>query len=158
MEFMFYVAPGLITALAVLMAVKVVRRSMDLRRAWNSGLTAEARCLRMYTTTRRHRDGAGVSTRLHHVYEFTTREGRSVRFEETGGAGTTIEGDVVVAHYSADRPERATAHAPGTTKTKMVVGTALTLCILAVIVAFCLVFVTGFAGMSASDDPFSGMP
>jgi hypothetical protein len=53
-----------------------------------------------------------VTTTLHHVYEFTTREGRAVRFEERGGPGTVLEGDIVTVHYTADHPERATAEAP----------------------------------------------
>ncbi len=111
MEALFYVIPLLMITLVVFGAVVVVRRSRRVSSAWNSGLTAEGRCLRTYTTT----SGGGdtmVSTTLHHVYEFTTREGRTVRFEEPNGPGTVLEGDVVTVHYTADHPEQATAHAP----------------------------------------------
>ncbi len=45
-----------------------------------------------------------MSTTLHHVYEFATREGRTVRFEEAGGPRTTVEGDIVPVHYTAAHP------------------------------------------------------
>ncbi len=51
MDYLFYGVPGLIMIGALAQAVAVVRRSLRLRSNWNSGLTAEARCLRTYTTT-----------------------------------------------------------------------------------------------------------
>ncbi|MEU2713390.1 DUF3592 domain-containing protein [Streptomyces sp. NPDC007205] len=110
-ELLFYAVPALMITGAVFALVGLLRRSRDVHRAWDGGLTAEARCLQTYTTT----SGGGetsVRTTLHHVYEFTTREGRTVRFDETNGPGTTIPGDIVTVHYAAERPERATAHAP----------------------------------------------
>ncbi|CAM5671229.1 hypothetical protein SALBM311S_06046 [Streptomyces alboniger] len=112
-------------------------RATRISSAWNSGLTAEARCLRTYTTT----SGGGetsVHTTLHHVYEFVTREGRAVRFDESGGPGTTVEGDIVTVHYAADRPERATAKAPA--PGKLAAGTGCLLAVFGVLIVFCLGF------------------
>ena len=138
MEALFYVAPLLIIVLVLCGAVAVIRRSRRVNSAWSSGLTAEGRCLRTYTTT----SGGGdtmVSTSLHHVYEFTTREGRAVRFEERNGPGTTLEGDIVTVYYAADHPEQATAHAPSRGKLAAGAGCALAFC--GVIVAFCVLFI-----------------
>jgi hypothetical protein len=137
MEAFFYVVPLLMIGLVSFAAFTVIRRARDVSSAWNSGLTAEARCLRTYTTTSGGGD-TSVSTTLHHVYEFATREGRVVRFDETGGPGTTIEGDFVTVHYAADRPERATAKAPA--PGKLAVGTGCLLAFFAVIILFCLGF------------------
>nr|WSY54645.1 DUF3592 domain-containing protein [Streptomyces sp. NBC_00886] len=137
MEALFYVVPLLMIAVVLFAAVSVLRRSRQVSSAWSSGLTAEARCLRTYTTT----SGGGdtmVSTSLHHVYEFTTREGRTVRFEERNGPGTTLEGDIVTVHYAADHPERATAHAPS--RGKLAAGTGCLLVFFGVFIAFCIVF------------------
>src|SRR5882762_5082204 len=82
MDVFFYAIPGLIMTVVILGAVKMIRRWLDLTRAWNSGLTAEGCCLRTYTTTSGGSGDTSVTTTLHHVYEFTTREGRTVRFEE----------------------------------------------------------------------------
>jgi hypothetical protein len=133
----FFIVPALIIAGAVFGVVKVVGRAQEVRRAWNSGFTAEARCLRAYTTTSGGGDSA-VRTTLHHVYEFATYDGRVVRFEEPNGPGTTIEGDIVTVHYAPDRPERATAHAPA--PGKLAAGSGCVLVFLGVVIAFCLVF------------------
>jgi large-conductance mechanosensitive channel len=137
MEALFYVVPLLMIGVAVFMLVKVVRRSQDMRSAWSSGLTAEARCLRTYTTT----SGGGdtmVSTTLHHVYEFTTREGRSVRFEEGNGPATVVEGDLVTVHYAAEWPERATAHAPA--RGRLAAESGCLAAFLGVFIAGCVIF------------------
>ncbi|MFD8501889.1 DUF3592 domain-containing protein [Streptomyces sp. NPDC059687] len=155
MDYLFYGVPGLIMIGALAQAVAVVRRSLRLRSNWNSGLAAEARCLRTYTTT----SGGGetsVSTTLHHVYEFATREGRTVRFEETGGPRTTVEGDIVPVHYTAAHPERATAHAPG--RGRVLAGAVGILVFLSLIVAFCVGFMVTYAEVFAADGPFAGMP
>lgn len=112
MEAFFYIVPSVMIVGAMFGAFGVVRRSRRVTRAWGGGLTAEARCLRSYATTSGGGGDTSVHTTLHHVYEFTTREGRTVRFEEANGPGTTIEGDIVPVHYAADRPEEATAKAP----------------------------------------------
>ena len=138
MEALFYVVPILMIVLVLFAANAVIRRSRRVNSAWSSGLTAEARCLRTYTTT----SGGGdtmVSTSLHHVYEFATREGRTVRFEERGGPGTTLEGDIVTVYYTADHPEQATAHAPA--RGKLAAGAGCALVFFGVVVAFCVLFI-----------------
>jgi hypothetical protein len=150
METLFYIVPTLMIAVACCAVVAVVRRSVRVSRAWSSGLTAEARCLRTYTTT----SGGGdtmVRTTLHHVYEFTTRDGRGVRFEEQGGPGTTIEGDIVTVHYPADRPEHATARPPA--RGKLAAGTGCLLAFLGTFILFAVGFmVVTYAMFSAVDD------
>ncbi|WP_405882188.1 DUF3592 domain-containing protein [Streptomyces sp. NBC_01136] len=140
MDVFFYVVPGLIMTVAIFIAVKVIRRSLELNRAWSSGLTAEARCLRSYATTSGGGD-TSVSTTLHHVYEFRTREGRTVRFEEANGPGTILEGDIVPVHYIAERPEKATAHVPS--RGKLTAETVVVLVICGVAVLFCVGFIVG---------------
>ncbi|MGQ4482518.1 DUF3592 domain-containing protein [Streptomyces sp. SAS_276] len=151
MEALFYVIPLLMITLVVFGAVGVVRRSRRVSSAWNSGLTAGGRCLRTYTTT----SGGGdtmVSTTLHHVYEFTTREGRTVRFEESDGPGTVLEGDIVTVHYTADHPEQATAHAPA--RGKLAAGTGCVLVFLGVFIAFCIGFMLVVHEMFTAADDF----
>ncbi|MET9394213.1 DUF3592 domain-containing protein [Streptomyces sp. NPDC006624] len=137
MEILFYVVPTIMIVIVSCAAVAVIRRSVRVGRAWNSGLTAEARCLRTYTTTSGGGDSS-VRTTLHHVYEFTARDGRGVRFEERGGPGTTLEGDIVTVHYPADRPEQATARPPA--RGRLVAGTGCVLGFLGVFVLFAVGF------------------
>ncbi|MEU0597948.1 DUF3592 domain-containing protein [Streptomyces sp. NPDC006393] len=137
MQALFYVVPTLMIGGAVFLLVRISGRSREVRGAWNSGLTAEARCLRTYQTHGTAVDGHGRPT-LHHVYEFTTREGRAVRFTESGGPATTVEGDIVAVHYTAERPERATAHAPA--PGRLAAGQGCAYAFLGVFIAFCLVF------------------
>jgi hypothetical protein len=139
METMFYVIPALIIVVVLCGAVAVIRRARATSRAWSSGLTAEARCLRTYTTTSGGAGDTRVSTTLHHVYEFTTREGRTVRFEERSGSGTVLEGDIVTVYYTADHPERATAEAPA--RAKLMLGTGLALVFFGAFIAFCIGFI-----------------
>ncbi|MFJ9035612.1 DUF3592 domain-containing protein [Streptomyces sp. NPDC102406] len=136
MDLIFYLAPSFIACVALCAGFAVVRRSLRLRAAWRGGLTAEARCLRAYTS--RGGDDHPHTTQ-HHVYEFTARDGRTVRIDEAGGPATTVPGDVVVVHYAARHPEHATARAPrpGTN----LAGTVLLLGFLGVVVAFCVFFV-----------------
>ncbi|MFD8422373.1 DUF3592 domain-containing protein [Streptomyces sp. NPDC059466] len=141
MEVLFFVVPALMMAGAILMAVVVVRRSRDVRRAWDSGLTAQARCLRSYATVSGGGGDTSVSTTLHHVYEFVTRDGRTIRFEEPNGPATVVEGDLVTVHYVADRPQKATAHAPR--RGLLAAGTVFVLVVCAVIVLFCVGFMVG---------------
>ncbi|WUP67245.1 hypothetical protein OG718_33880 [Streptomyces sp. NBC_00258] len=142
MDFMFYAVPGLIMAVTVFLAVRVIRRAFELRRAWNSGLTAEARCLRTYTTTSGGSGDSSVRTTLHHVYEFTARDGRTIRFEEEGGPGTTVEGDIVVVHYAEGEMVKATAQAPG--HVRNTASTVGILAFLSVIVVFCVGFMVTY--------------
>jgi hypothetical protein len=151
MEAMFYAVPALMIAMAVRALVRLLGRAREVRAAWNGGLTAEARCLRTYTTT----SGGGetsVRTTLHHVYEFTTREGRAVRFEEDNGPGTVVEGDVVTVHYAAERPERATAQAPA--PGRLVAESGCLLAFLGVFIAGCVAFMVSAHLMFSAADGF----
>ncbi|MFE5138101.1 DUF3592 domain-containing protein [Streptomyces fagopyri] len=145
----FYVVPALIMAGATLTAVTVVHRSRAMGRAWNSGLTAEARCLRSYTTIGGGGD-TSVSTTLHHVYEFMTRDGRTIRVEESNGPATVVEGDIVTVHYTAERPQRATAHAPR--RGLLAAGTVFVVVFCAVVVLICAGFMVGFHEFSSAWD------
>lgn len=146
MSVLFYVVPGFILAVALAMAFVTVRRWLRLRRAWRGGLTAEARCLRVFTTT--HGGGESrVRTGLRHVYEFTARDGRRVRFEQEDGPATVLEGDVVTVYYT-DGPEVvATAHRPG--DVKAVAGVIGILAFLGVVVVFCVGFMISFHEFAA---------
>ncbi|MEV5877927.1 DUF3592 domain-containing protein [Streptomyces sp. NPDC052101] len=151
MEAMFYVVPSLMIALAVFGLVRLIGRAREVRSAWNSGLTAEARCLRTYTTTSGGRD-TSVRTTLHHVYEFTTREGLAVRFEESNGPGTILENDIVTVHYAAERPERATAHVPA--RGKLAAESGCVLAFLGVFIAGCVAFMVAAHLMFSAADGF----
>ncbi|GAA1414239.1 hypothetical protein GCM10009601_01710 [Streptomyces thermospinosisporus] len=111
MDVIFYGALGLIAAGALGMACAILRRWLRIRSAWNSGLTAEGRCLRVITRTHGGRDGP-VHSSLQHVYEFTTHDGRVIRFEEQHGPATVLEGDRVTVHYTDGPRVVATAHEP----------------------------------------------
>ncbi|TXS40581.1 DUF3592 domain-containing protein [Streptomyces sp. uw30] len=154
MDVIFYVVPGLIMAVALFMAYRVVRRSLQMRSAWNSGLTAQGRCLRMYTTTHGGSGDSRVHTTLHHVYEFTTHDGRPIRFEEEDGPGTTVEGDVVTVYY-ADGPQVvATAHRPS--HGRQAAATVGILVFLGVVVLFCAGFMVTYTEMSSGMDAMNG--
>ncbi|WP_258314743.1 DUF3592 domain-containing protein [Streptomyces sp. Act143] len=146
METFFYLVPGLILALVLFGAYRVLRRAIQIRRAWNSGLTAEARCLRMYTTTHGGSGDTSVRTTLHHVYEFTARDGRTVRFEEEDGPGTVLEGDFVTVYYAAGPTVVATAKAPR--RTVLAASTIGVLAFLGVVAGFCIAFMVTFNQMS----------
>ncbi|AEY89601.1 DUF3592 domain-containing protein [Streptomyces olivaceoviridis] len=139
MELLFYAVPGLMIAGFAFAAYLLVRRARRLRRTWTHGLTAEARCLRMFTTTSGGGGDTSVHTTVHHVYEFTTREGRTVRFEEEDGPATVLEGDFVTVRYLPELPQRATAlpPAPG----RLAVGTGFGLVLLGVAGSFCVGFI-----------------
>ncbi|MEV7130903.1 DUF3592 domain-containing protein [Streptomyces sp. NPDC093260] len=151
MEALFYAVPSLMIAFAVLALVTATRRARRVRDAWDGGLTAEARCLRTYTT---NSGGGNTSARttLHHVYAFRTREGREVRFEETDGPGTTVEGDIVTVHYRAERPEHATAHAPAR-RGRLAVEQGCVFAFLGVFIVACLVFVAVVHTLFSEGDP-----
>ncbi|MEV5608460.1 DUF3592 domain-containing protein [Streptomyces sp. NPDC052225] len=137
MDFMFYVIPGIIAAVALAIGYRVLGRAFQLRAAWRSGLTAEARCLRTYTSVS---GGERPTTTQHHVFEFTTPEGRTVRFDEANGPATVVQGDVVVVHYTAAHPERATAGPPRPFANAA--GTVFLLGFVALMLAFCVYFVS----------------
>ncbi|MGY6018106.1 DUF3592 domain-containing protein [Streptomyces spinosirectus] len=152
MDVLFYLLPSLIMAVALFMAYRVMRRWLQMRRAWNSGLTAQGRCLRMFTTTHGGGSDSSVRTTLHHVYEFQAEDGRPIRFEEEDGPATRLEGDAVTVYYYADGPDVvATAQEPG--RFKHAASTVATLAFLGVMVAFCIGFMATFHSMSSwSDD------
>lgn len=142
MDAMFYVVPSLIAAVALCAAYGVVRRTVEMRLAWRSGLTAEARCLRAYTSANRDSDGRTTGSTWHHVYEYTAADGRTVRFEEQNGPATILEGDFVQVHYTAARPQRATAFRPDSGKSEA--KALFTLAFLGAVVAFCVAFVSSY--------------
>lgn len=87
-----------------------VRRRRQMTAAWESGVTARARVTRAWAVTRMVND---VPRRIpHHEYDFTTADGRAVRFEEAGGVVERAVGDEVLVYYAPGDPDRATAAAP----------------------------------------------
>ncbi|MFI6344894.1 DUF3592 domain-containing protein [Streptomyces sp. NPDC050560] len=107
MDAMSQLLPILFMCLAVSMLVRrVVKLSRQLR-IWRHGAHAEGRCVRTWVSIRSGRNG-GSST-MHHVYEFRTLAGDVMRFEETEGPATVVEGDFATVTYLPERPERATA-------------------------------------------------
>ncbi|MFF7282169.1 hypothetical protein [Streptomyces griseorubiginosus] len=135
---LLYAVPALIMAAALFGAYHVVRRWNRARSAWRSGLTAEAECLRVYPVAHGGGDSF-VRTGLRHVYEFRTREGRVVRFEEEGGPGTTMEGDIVTVHY-ADGPEVVATAIPHLRRSGHGLAAFMALSFIGVIVLFCAGF------------------
>ncbi|MEU2515027.1 DUF3592 domain-containing protein [Streptomyces syringium] len=131
--------PSLLAVGGISAMIWAVVRLRRLRSAWRSGLTAHAVCLRSYATTRTRRSGPhrSSSTTLTHLYEFTTPEGQTLRFEESGGPSSVVPGDTVPVRYPAGRPDRATAIPPGDSKTLVGIG---------VLLAFLTVFVTACVG------------
>ncbi|KOV57995.1 hypothetical protein ADL01_38680 [Streptomyces sp. NRRL WC-3618] len=155
MDFMFYGVPTLMIVVVVGVAVFVIRRALRIRRAWNSGLTAEARCLRTYTTTSGGSGDSSVSTTLHHVYEFVARDGRTVRFEEPNGSGTILEGDYVTVFYSEGPRINATAHRPSPLRNGLALAGILGF--LGMFVVFCVGFMVTYSQVfEPIDDMFFG--
>ncbi|MFC7907734.1 hypothetical protein ACWDRX_00985 [Streptomyces nigra] len=151
MDALFYVVPCLILAGVLFVGYRVTRRSGEIRAAWNSGLTAEGRCLRTFTTTHGGGNDTSVHTTLHHVYEFTARDGRVVRFEEESGPATTVEGDIVTVHYAEGARIVATARRPS--RGGLAASTVGVLAILGVVAAICVGFMITYHDMS-SEFPF----
>lgn len=142
MEAVFYILPGIFVVVGVLGVVRTLRRSSQISRAWRHGRTAEARCLRSYTRTSGGGGDTSVTTTLHHVYEFTTAEGRAVRFDEARGRSTVIEGDFVTVYYLPENPEGATANPPA--QGKLAAGAGCTVAFFVVFILFAL----GFMGVA----------
>ncbi|MGW0997628.1 hypothetical protein [Streptomyces sp. NPDC002520] len=91
-------------------AVGLVRRTRQRRAAWESGLTAQARVVRAWVTTQ---FVDNVARRVQwHEYDYTTQDGRAVRFKEAGGPRDRAEGELVLVYYSPHEPDRATAGEP----------------------------------------------
>lgn len=99
-------------------------------------LTAKGRCLKVFTKTSGGHGNTSVHTTVHHVYDFTARDGRVVRFEEQGGPATRLEGDVVTVYYSEGRKVFATAKEPG--HLANVAGLVAFLLFIAVVIGFCV--------------------
>jgi len=146
MDVLFYLVPSLILAVVLFGAYRVVRRSLQIRSAWSSGLTAEGRCLRMFTTTRGGSGDTSVRTTLHHVYEFTARDGQTVRFEEEDGPATILEGDFVTVYYAEGRDVVATAKEPR--RARLAASTGAILAFLGVVAVFCIGFMVTYNQMS----------
>ncbi|MFJ6846174.1 DUF3592 domain-containing protein [Streptomyces griseoluteus] len=137
MDAFLYLVPGVIMAGCVFGAVQVIRRALRTSRMWAHGLTAEGRCLNTYMKTSGGNDAAVRST-LHHVYEFTTREGERFRFDEVGGDSTVVAGDHVVVRYLAERPQWATALRPA--KGRLILGTGVLVVFMGAIAVGCVLF------------------
>ncbi|WP_317443545.1 DUF3592 domain-containing protein [Streptomyces collinus] len=137
-ELFFYLAPTLMIAGVGWFAFRLVHRARRISRTWQHGLTAEARCLRMYTTTSGGGGDTSVHTSVHRVYEYTTREGAQVRFEEVGGPATVLEGDFVTVRYLPEQPRLATAIPPS--RGRLATESGCLLAFLGVIIVFCLGF------------------
>ncbi|WP_327743896.1 DUF3592 domain-containing protein [Streptomyces europaeiscabiei] len=154
MDVFFYLIPVVMMTIIGFMAYRVLSRWLRIRRAWNSGLTAEARCLKTFTTVS---EGVGehsrVRTTIHHVYEFRTHDGQAVRFEEEDGPMTTVEGDFVTVYYTDGPNVVATAHAPGQRVKQVAAGLGL-LAFLGVAFAFCVFFMVTFHQFS-TDSSFT---
>jgi hypothetical protein len=150
MDAIFYAVPSLILAAVLFAAYRVLRRSLQIRSAWNSGLTAEARCLRVFTTMHGGGNDTSVHTTLHHVYEFTARDGRTIRFEEEDGPATNLEGDIVTVHYAEGDNVVATAKPPA--RAGLAASTIGFLAFFGVIVVFCVGFMVVYSQIS---DEFS---
>lgn len=105
---MFLVIPVIFMGVALYMIGRRIVRLRRLLGIWRQGEQAEGRCLRTYETHRRS-DNGSTSTTIHHVFEFTTRSGQQVRFEESGGSARVVQGDFVTVTYLPLTPERATA-------------------------------------------------
>ncbi|MEU6666291.1 DUF3592 domain-containing protein [Streptomyces sp. NPDC046727] len=137
-ELLFYLVPTLMIAGAGYGAYRLVHRARRISRTWEHGLTAEGRCLRMYTTTSGGGGDTSVHTTVHHVYEYTARDGSQVRFEEKGGPATVLEGDFVTVRYLPEQPRLATALPPSRGKLAFEAGCLLTF--LGVIIVFSVGF------------------
>ncbi|MGW0879493.1 DUF3592 domain-containing protein [Streptomyces sp. NPDC002671] len=146
MELLLYIVPVVMIGFLAFAAYALIRRARRISRTWTHGLTAEGRCLRSYTTTSGGGGDSSVHTTLHHVYEFTTREGRTVRFDEENGPSTVVDGDHVIVRYLPECPELATALPPsrarlafGTGCGLIVIGLATTVCVVFIVVAHMMV-------------------
>ncbi|MYT06066.1 MULTISPECIES: DUF3592 domain-containing protein [Streptomyces] len=144
MDVFFYLIPVQLMAVALFGAYLMVRRWLRIRSAWRSGLTAEGRCLRVYAVAHGGGDSR-VRTSLRHVYEFRARDGRAVRFEEEGGPGTTLEGDIVTVHY-ADGPDVVATARPG--RGGHGCAACAVIAMAGVVVLVCAVFMIALTAMS----------
>ncbi|MFJ8313140.1 MULTISPECIES: DUF3592 domain-containing protein [unclassified Streptomyces] len=122
LEYLFPAIPVLMALGGIGGILWAVVRQRRLNSAWRSGIAVQGRCLRTYmTTVTRTRNGMpmSASSYLTHVYEFTTPEGQTMRFEERGPA-TIFQGEAVTIRYPRNRPDRATALPPGDRRARAV--------------------------------------
>ncbi|MFD2690413.1 DUF3592 domain-containing protein [Streptomyces phyllanthi] len=119
MDWVFHILFPLLIVLCLYGGYEIIRRDRQRRAAW-SGLTAQARVTRAWVTTRIVND---VPQRIqNHQFDFTTADGRAVRFEEAGGSPDLGVGDEILVHYASDDPDAATAFEPGTGSTRTVLA------------------------------------
>ncbi|MDX2936947.1 DUF3592 domain-containing protein [Streptomyces ipomoeae] len=143
MDFFFYAIPVVMMTVIAFMGYRVLRRWLQMRSAWNSGLTAEGHCLKAFTTVSKSMgEHSSVRTTIHHVYEFKTRDGRVVRFEEEDGPMTTVEGDFVTVYYTDGPNVVATAHEPG--RVRQAAASLGILAFLGVAFVFCVGFMVTY--------------
>lgn len=158
---LFAALPGLMAAGAVTAAVAAFLRLRRIKAAWNSGLTAEGRCVRTYVVTTVWRRGhqRSSSSELRHVYEFTGPDGEQRRFEEDGSA-TVFEGDPVVVRYPHGRPDRATALPPGDRRVKARAAVQIGFCAFFTLVSLAVagIFFTVAQGVSDIDKERKRIP
>ncbi|MFF4306383.1 DUF3592 domain-containing protein [Streptomyces sp. NPDC001601] len=153
LEAFFYIIPGIFVVGGVLGLYKTLKRSSQISRTWRHGRTAEARCLRSYTRTSGGGGDTSVTTTLHHVYEFTTAEGRVVRFDEASGRSTVVEGDFVTVYYLPAHPEGATSRPPA--QGSLAVGTGCSVAFFVVFIGFALAFIVGAHFAFSAADGFA---
>ncbi|WP_067536841.1 hypothetical protein [Nocardia crassostreae] len=121
MSVLFFIVPSAIMAGVLLIPYSVIAQAIRSRRdeagrrlVWTTGRTAAGRCVRVFTKTHGGSGNSRVWTTLHHVYEYTPGTGRAVRFEESGGSSTIVEGDAVAVRYlDIDDTLIATTREPG---------------------------------------------
>ncbi|MFE2265206.1 DUF3592 domain-containing protein [Streptomyces griseosporeus] len=106
----FTVLVWVLVAFFVWGGVATVRRYQQRQAAWASGLTARARVVRAWVTVQTMNNT--VRRIQWHEYDYTTHDGRAVRFKESGGPRDRGQGEEVLVYYAAHEPDKATASAP----------------------------------------------
>lgn len=110
MDALFHISMAGLLAVLAWGAVAIVLRTRQRLAAWQSGFTAQARVVRAWATAQVVNNAA---RRVQwHEYDFTTQDGRAVRFKESGGPAGRGVGDQVLVHYAPGRPDKATAAEP----------------------------------------------
>ncbi|MGI5401216.1 hypothetical protein ACQEVG_17505 [Streptomyces sp. CA-135486] len=110
MDFVFHVLFPLIIVMLIWAGYALIRRTQERRAAWESGLTARARVVRAYVRVQMVNN---VTRRIqYHEYDFTTADGRTVRFDEAGGPASRGVGDETLVYYTREQPDKATASEP----------------------------------------------
>ncbi|MEU0435201.1 DUF3592 domain-containing protein [Streptomyces sp. NPDC006290] len=119
----FVAVTSLFVLAPIAMAVTAVNRVRWRTRAQRNGLRTEGRCIRV-ETVRRSGGGRPSSLRRHYLFEFVTRDGRQVRFEDAA-PDTTIPGDLFTVSYLPERPDKATVALPGDRRAQRELGCLL---------------------------------